>query len=541
MRTSSPLAHALLIVAALGAVPASLAQAPSTPAGSAPSSPTPPSPATSSPSPSSPSPTPSSPSTLSPAPTSPTSSGTAPSSLAPSATAPTVPGTTAPLTTAPVTPAPLAPVEIDDAMLEPAAPAGRQLESWAALRSLVDERTTDLLIGKARVRQAQGRFRQSLSSLLPNASLSAGVGYDILNPDSPVPVAGSFGGALQLDDPRHTPTSPLGSAAVTLRQSVVDVSAWSAVDAAGASTRSAEAAYEDQRRRVLQSLAQSVVLVVTSERVAELSRVGLRQALERAAMTQRLFELGVATHLDVVRVRQDVAVARSSLIGGDEQLLRAREDLGAIVGLDVGVGVAPSFSIEQLVSTAHEQCEALPSIAERDDIKAARAQAEAAVAARREAWMGYLPALDVNSATAAYTTQESTGRFGTWTIAAVLSIPLWEGGFREGLVEERSALVTQADATLAQVERDAAIESARVQHAERAAKAVLASAREAYALAEELDRLTRRSFEMGRATSLEIVQSGGVLRQAQVEVAVRESQWLQSRLDAFFTVARCPS
>ena len=75
----------------------------------------------------------------------------------------------------------------------------------------------------------------------------------------------------------------------------------------------------DTQRRLTLGVARTLVATVASERAAELNRVGLRQALERAALTQRSFELGASNQLDVVRVSQDVAVARESLVSGDER------------------------------------------------------------------------------------------------------------------------------------------------------------------------------------------------------------------------------
>jgi outer membrane protein TolC len=442
---------------------------------------------------------------------------------------------------APLSAVPVAPFDVDDPMLAPVAAPRTSLSSWSDARARVDAGSFDLRIANAEVARAQGRWRQSLSALLPNASLSAGAGYDFLDPSNPVAVGGSLGRALFTGatgaDPK-TPTSPLGSAGVSLRQSVVDLSSWSALDGAGAQTRAAEASEADQRRRVVQGLATTIASVAAAERIAELSRVGLKQALERASLTKRLSELGTATQLDVVRVQQDVAVARTALVRADEELRATRESLGAVLGVDHGVGVSPSFSLDDLVRDSRTQCEPI-DVDDRPDVLAARATLDAAAAKRREAWTGYLPSLDLTSNAGAYTTDPGPGRFATWTVAAVISVPLWEGGFREGLVEERSAAVTQAEARMELARRDAVLEDTRAKSAERAAGAAFATAKEAHELAQELDRLTRRSFEMGRSDSLDLVQSAVVLRQAQLDLALRELDWLRTRLAAFFTLARC--
>ena len=63
--------------------------------------------------------------------------------------------------------------------------------------------------------------------------------------------------------------------------------------------------------------------------------------------------------------------------------------------------------------------------------------------------------------------------------------------------------------------------------------------RRAAHLAARVDAMTRRSFEMGRATSLELVQSAGVLRQAELTLAQREAARLAAEVEALLTEARC--
>jgi hypothetical protein len=51
--------------------------------------------------------------------------------------------------------------------------------------------------------------------------------------------------------------------------------------------------------------------------------------------------------------------------------------------------------------------------------------------------------------------------------------------------------------------------------------------------------MTRRSIEIGRATSLELVQSAAALRQAELTLSLREFERLAAQVDALLTEARC--
>ena len=71
------------------------------------------------------------------------------------------------------------------------------------------------------------------------------------------------------------------------------------------------------------------------------------------------------------------------------------------------------------------------------------------------------------------------------------------------------------------------------------AEALVKTAIESRDLAERTDQLTRRAFEVGRGSSLELVQSAAALRQAELTLVLREFELVQARLDAFLTEARC--
>jgi outer membrane protein TolC len=127
----------------------------------------------------------------------------------------------------------------------------------------------------------------------------------------------------------------------------------------------------------------------------------------------------------------------------------------------------------------------------------------------------------------------------TWNIAAVLSLPIWEGGLRGGLVRERAGIERQAADTLELTRRNVELEVARTRRGVEVAEALVKTAAEGRSLAEQTDQLTRRSFEIGRSGSLELVQSAAALRQAELALALREFELVQARLDAFLTEARC--
>lgn len=423
-------------------------------------------------------------------------------------------------------------VVLDDPLLEPMPRPATNVGSFEQALSLVHQTSTDERVAEAAVHRAQGRWRQALAAMLPNSRLSLSAAMDILNP-SRLPI-GAGANVPLADGP-----VALGTANLTLSQTLVDLSAWRGLASASYARASAEESLIDVRRRLTLGLARTLVAVVAVERVAELNRLALAQALERAALTERTARLGAAMQLDVIRVQQDVDVARGTLIAGDEQLRRAREALGLVLGAPGEVGVEPSLNLDSLIMETRRRCPPVDWDG-RADLNAARANVESAEKLRQQAVAGYLPSLGLNSAyTGLTTTAQDPFRFQLWTISAVITVPIWEGGARGGIIEERRSAVTQAEQALEQQRRLVSVEVARARRGVQVAAALRNAAAQARDSAAQLDALTRRAFEVGRGTSLELVQTAAALRQADVALATREFEWVSARLDAFLTEARC--
>ncbi|MDF2693550.1 MAG: Heavy metal efflux outer membrane protein CzcC family, partial [Labilithrix sp.] len=59
-------------------------------------------------------------------------------------------------------------------------------------------------------------------------------------------------------------------------------------------------------------------------------------------------------------------------------------------------------------------------------------------------------------------------------------------------------------------------------------------------LAAENDRLTRAAYLEGRGTSLELVTAAQGLREAEIQLAVREFELVKARVAAILALASCP-
>jgi outer membrane protein TolC len=106
-------------------------------------------------------------------------------------------------------------------------------------------------------------------------------------------------------------------------------------------------------------------------------------------------------------------VARTALLGGDEQLFRAREALAQVLGLQGQAGVASTFDVRGLVDDVGGSCSVVAH-SERDDVVAARKAAQQARGSRDQTLWGYAPRFDLTTSAAALTSDHASSTPASW-------------------------------------------------------------------------------------------------------------------------------
>ncbi|AFE08463.1 HAE1 family efflux transporter outer membrane efflux protein [Corallococcus coralloides DSM 2259] len=430
---------------------------------------------------------------------------------------------------------------VSDPLLTPAPAAPQEIQSWNEALTLLRQRSTDLQAVLGQVEVAAGTWRIALANLLPTVGGTLSAQYNILNPNIPA-VGGGIGGGVGggvSGEGGFTPTELLGIGVLNANVPVVDLASLYALGSAKESRRTAALSLAETRRQLTRGLAQALVSVSSNERLAEVNRVNLRTALERLALAQRRFELGAGTRLDVVRVEQDAQTARRNVVTGDENLRQAREALGLALGTPSAVGIKPGLELTTLFEGTKATCRTLESLENRPDIAAAKSRQVVAERAIGEVYRQYAPTLDLTSTTTALTVNPGFAEVPIWNVGASLVLPFWDGGAREGRLRQARGQLEQARADVTNRERNIVIEVTQAKRAVQVTQATRDLAERERRLAEENDRLTRRSFEVGTGTSLELVDAAGALRQAELELVIRDFQFRQAQVDAFLSEAAC--
>ena len=433
---------------------------------------------------------------------------------------------------------PAAPV-LDDAMLTPLPPPPRVVSTWQDVTGYLRARSVDLRNAQSDVLRAEAQSRTALAAVLGtlNANASGTVNF-LTNTTSQV-----AGVDANLQPIFRTVTTPIPSyATVSLSAAlpIIAPRAWDNIRTAHINEDVSLAQLDDTKRLLTQNVAAALVSVVTTERVAELNRSGLRAALERLDLTRRRRELGVGTGLDLVRAQQDVEAARATLITGDESVRQSREALGLALGVGEPMGVAPQLDLDGVVDDFLAHCKVAPSAEDRTDVVAARARVALAHQVVTDAKMMFLPTLGAQSTL--FTTTQDLGATPQvqWNVQGILSWSVWDGGVRYGALRDGHAQEAQAAERLEATRRTAIVQISQADRSVQVAEASRVVAARSRDLALEQDKLTRAGFTVGLGSSLELVTAAAGLRQAEINLALREFELLRARLLAVLTRANCP-
>ena len=433
---------------------------------------------------------------------------------------------------------PPAPPHVDDPMLVPVPRAAIEIASWEVALQHVRARSTDLRVAAYAVERAEAQQRVALAGALPSLNGTAAFTHQIITREIVQPTGFGAGG-VEYRTFSSPPTDFLNGQLVAT-QPVLALRAWNNIGTARIATDASRLSFEDAKRQIALSVANSIVGVVTAERIAELNRVGLVNALQRVELTVRKSALGGATGLDVLRARQDVELARATLVAGDESLRQSREALGIAIGFPEQVGVPANVDISGLERDARGTCKPAATVDERADIAALRTQLDVAHRNINDVKYQFAPIVNLQSALASTTTDTGSAPNTTWNVQAVLTIPLWEGGARYGNLRDVHAQEAIAEQRLEAGRRTAMIQITQARRGVTVSEDRRRVASAVRDLAVETDRLVRLAFQEGRGTSLELITAAQSLRESEIQLALRDFELVKSRVLAVLALASCP-
>lgn len=414
-------------------------------------------------------------------------------------------------------------------MLSPVPPPAHILNDWREALRLVRSRSTSLRQAALTVSSAAAQAELAATRYHPTLRATGQLNHPLLSPGA---------GASNLGFFQNYQTTWRGN--VNLRQPIVNFQAWYDADTAELNVEASKLSAQDAERRVLAGVADTIVAVVTAERLAEVSRVALYSSLSTLELTERRSKLGAASAVDVLRAQQEVTLNRQKIINADEGVERAREALGMALGFPEPWGVSPNIKLDELAVDAARVCKPVTITNERSDIKALQKQQAVAERSVQSVDLQLAPTLDFTSD---FTYSEPTFPQGVkptqWVIGALLTVPLYDGGVRSAQRWQQQTQVLNTQNQIEQRSREVAVEMRQAQRAIDVAKRNYTVSVELQRVAKETARLSQLSFLNGRGTSFELVEAARRSQEADLDLAVKEFELVRAQLLAHLVLANC--
>ncbi len=354
-----------------------------------------------------------------------------------------------------------------------------------------------LLLQEEAETTAHGAKWRALADLLPDISGSLGPRRQVINLEAfGFQVKPSIVGPFNVYDAR-----------LFLSQPVIDVAALN--DARAATLNEQAAKYGVRTARDL------VVLVAVNlylETVASASRVEMNHAQQETAdallkQAQDLKAAGIVAGIDVLRAQVQVQTQRLRTIGAENDYEKAKLQLARAIGLPVG----QPFTLTDRIPYAPIPVPALDAVLPRAfearaDYLAAKSRLEAAQASHRAANGALLPSLHVDADYGAIGQTIDTAH-STYTVAATVHVPMFDGGRAKARRIETASELRQREAELADFRGRIELEVRSALLDLRAADQQVQAAQSTVQLAGDELTQARDRFAAGVASNLEVTQA----------------------------------
>ena len=353
------------------------------------------------------------------------------------------------------------------------------------------------------LRQAQGQSKVALSSLLPNLNGTVtedvqttdlkALGFRFNFPGFAIPaVIGPFN---YIDLRAH------------LSQTVLDLTAINNYRAASDVAKANRYSAQDARELIVLAVGGAYLQTIAAKARMASEDAQLQSANAVFDQSKQQFEQGLIAKVDADRNEVQALTHQQRLLSLKNDLAKQKINLARMIGLppndqyylsdEVPFAPAAPLTIENALAQAFQQ---------RADLKAADAQMRAAERAHGAARAERYPSLGVTADYGGIGVNPSQLET-TYTVAASLKIPIWQGGRAEGDIQQSDAALAQRRAEYedlkGQIESD--VRSAYLD-LQAAASQVEVAQRNVQVNKEALE-LTRQKVEVGVIDNVQYVEA----------------------------------
>jgi len=349
------------------------------------------------------------------------------------------------------------------------------------------------------LRQAEGQAIVARSALMPN--ISGSYRENVLEQDLQVlglnfPGVPHVVGPLAYFDLRATVT-----------QTIADMTALNNMKAAREGITAQRQSIQDARDVIVLAVGGAYLQTIAAKARVVAARAQLETVTAQFTQTRQNRESGVATQIDVNRADVQQKVQQQRIATLENDLSRQKINLARLTGLpandkfditdDVPYSPAPPVAVDDAVKQSLEG---------RSDLKVAETQVRAAERAKTAAKDERLPSLAISGDYGTIGPRFDEAR-STFTFAASLKVPIWQGGRAAGDIEQADAALEQRKAEVIDLrgQIESQIRNSYLDLEAAASQVELARANQQLAL--DSLRLTREKFEAGVSTSVEVTSA----------------------------------
>ena len=386
--------------------------------------------------------------------------------------------------------------------------------TWQQAIQRVLERNPSAIVATQEIERAGALVRQARAGWLPTLSANG----NLAHADADSTKITVKGVNLQLTVPIVAPI------------------AWMNDSHAGDNREIARSSAADIGRQLAAAVGRAYLAVLLQHRQVEVADRARDTALAHYDYAHTRLEHGIGNGVDDARAEQQLRTTEVQLQNARSALVHAQSALAILLSeatlVDVAeeVALAAPPTVEQAMAAADGQ---------RSDVRVAQARRLATEHLRRDDWVYYAPTLLAQAQ--AFDQTKTPLQLGEgWQAALVLSIPLFDGGFRYGVQRERRALDEEARVQLDALLRQVSVEVQAAFAVLRTADESLASARAAVTAALRAATLADKSYRAGASTNIEVIDAERQARDAESQAALAEDGARQARLDLLVATGAFP-
>jgi outer membrane protein TolC len=324
---------------------------------------------------------------------------------------------------------------------------------------------------------------------------------------------------------------------VTLTVPIIAAKSWMLTARAKEGVEVARLSAVDAKVQVAVAAGRAYLTIVAQKRIVETTIRARDNAKAHEEFAKQRFAGGVGNRLDFVRASQERATNEAEVQQQQIALTKAQEALGVLMADEGPIDAAGDTGLGSPPTLASALAE---TSSRRSDVVAQREKTEVARKLARDTYTEYLPILSAMGEPFFETPPTAQLPSTGWQAQLVLSIPLYDGGNRYGLQQERDALYEESKTKLEGILRQAHSDVRLAFESVRRADEALASSREAARLATEALDLAQLAYRAGASTNIEVIDAERSARDADTAVAVAEDAAREARLDLLAACGRFP-